>query len=166
MGFHRSSGFGVAVATVTLAVLLGAPGCGSTVTSSSDGGNPDAPTGDGATTDAPLTDAPLTDASGGDGGGDSGLTCTLLSNTYDTACGTASDCTTVARGCYCGAQPIIGIAKSAAAEAQACETKSQSQCGLGCANFPGHVAEDGNNDVDGGTIEVLCDASKCHTVLR
>jgi hypothetical protein len=39
-------------------------------------------------------------------------------------------------------------------------------CGLGCANFPGRVAEDGMNDADGGAIEVLCDANRCHTVLR
>ena len=72
----------------------------------------------------------------------------------------------VSRGCHCGATTVIGIAKTAAAAAQACETNAAMNCGLGCANSPGRVAEDGKNDVDGGTIQVHCDMSTCHTVLQ
>jgi len=34
---------------------------------------------------------------------------------------TAADCTLIAKECYCGAQPIIGIAKTAAPAAASCE---------------------------------------------
>ena len=97
---------------------------------------------------------------------DSGGSCTLMGSTYDKTCATVSDCTTVARGCYCGAQPIVGVAKSAAAAAQACESQAGAMCALCCANFPGRTAEDGKNDVDGGTVQVLCDGNRCHTVVK
>lgn len=120
--------------------------------------------GEGGTIDSSFGDAPTSDGAGVD----AGFACGQLGGTYDSVktCNTASDCTTIAKGCYCGAQPVIGIAKTSAAAAQACEANAGSHCGLGCANFPGRVAEDGNNDADGGAIEVLCDANRCHTVLR
>ena len=97
---------------------------------------------------------------------DSGGSCTLMGSTYDKTCATASDCTTVARGCYCGAQPIIGVAKTAQPAAQTCESQAEKSCALGCANAPGHVGEDGQNDEGTGrNLEVLCDAGKCHTAL-
>jgi hypothetical protein len=71
-----------------------------------------------------------------------------------------------ARGCYCGQQPVIGVAKSAGAAAAACEKQAGENCGLGCANFPGQVAEDGKSPDDGGTLEVACTANKCVTVVR
>jgi hypothetical protein len=119
---------------------------------------------DGATVDGATVDGATVDGSTAD----SGFVCGNLGGSYDgqKACTTVADCTTVARGCHCGAQPVIGIAKSFAAAAQSCETKAASQCALGCPNLPGHVAEDGANDVDGGTITVLCDTGKCHTVLQ
>ncbi len=102
-----------------------------------------------------------------DGGAalDGALVCPAYDDTGK-ACSTAGDCTTVARGCYCGGQPVIGISKSIGAAAAACESDAAAHCALGCANFPGQVAEDGKNNVDGGTITVLCDNMKCHTVLQ
>lgn len=72
----------------------------------------------------------------------------------------------LARGCYCGAQPIEGVAKTAQPAAQACESKAEMNCTLGCANFPGHVADDGQNDEGTGrNIQVTCDAGSCYTYL-
>ena len=149
-------GLGLSVFGLTAGVLGGCV-AGSSLDSGDGGveGGSDAASGDGATT--------------GDGGlADSGFTCGQLGGTYDSvkACATVADCTTVARGCHCGAQPVIGIAKSSASAAQACEAQAASQCALGCANLPGQVAEDGASDVDGGTITVKCDLGKCHTVVQ
>lgn len=153
---------GAAIAACALASFIA---CGGT-TSTSSGGVSDA-SADGASSDGASTDGASTDGASVDAGGDGSDTqCTLLGGTYDKTCGTAADCTTVARGCYCGAQPVIGIAKSAAAAAQACEAKAGRDCALGCANFPGQVAEDGQNNVDGGTIDVACDGNQCKTFLR
>ena len=152
-------GLALALATVV--------GCGGgSFPADADGGLDEGGLGDGGTP----REGGLTDATSGEGGPsvDGGLTCGQLGATYDSvkACTTASDCTTVARGCYCGAQPVIGISKSASAAASACEAMAGSKCALGCPSSPGHVAEDGANDADGGAIEVLCDAKRCHTVLR
>jgi len=153
---------GVGFALVT---GLAAFGCTAGIAPASGDGGLDDASPEGAPRDGGAIDSAFTDGSSGEGG----IACGPLGGgTYDNAksCKTVSDCTTVARGCYCGGQPILGIAKTSAAVAEACEATAGSQCGLGCANFPGHVAEDGANDVDGGTIQVLCDLGKCHTVLR
>ena len=159
--------FGLALALLVLtATSFGGCVAGSSL-DAGDGGPDGSTTNDGATSS---DGAPNDGASSSDGApsGDAGLACGQLGGSYESAkaCATVSDCTTVARGCYCGAQPVIGIAKSSSSLAQACESKAASQCGLGCANFPGEVAEDGANNVDGGTITVLCDLGKCHTVLK
>ncbi len=160
-------------------------------TSSSSPGGADGGAGQDSSTDAPaLPDVVITDASdggpgdsgdprdsggardGGDSGSDSadaGFACGLLGGVYDRAaksCGTVADCAMVARGCYCGSQPVVGVARIFAAAAQACEAKAASSCALGCPNFPGQVAEDGASNLDGGTIQVLCDVGQCRTVLR
>ena len=136
--------------------VLAASACGTGSATSSDGG-----LADGASDAAP-GDAAANDAADGGAGA-----CSLMNSAYDRSCATAADCAVVARGCYCGAQPVIGIAKSALATANACEATARDQCALGCPNAPGHVAEDGKNDqADGGTIQALCDSGMCHTVLR
>ena len=172
-GMRSSLAFGVSVGGVTLVALAlaVAAGCsGGSYPGGGDGGGDEG----GAGFDASPSDAPsggdATSSEGGkntDGGG-GGVTCGPLGGDYTNAkaCTTAADCTTIAKQCYCGAQPIIGITKLAAPAAASCEMKAGSQCALGCANAPGHVAEDGNNDDDGGTIGVLCDSNRCHTVLR
>jgi hypothetical protein len=168
---------GLAVVALVASVMAG---CGDTVASTTDGGGLDAASGDGAATDGAAsgdgaatdgaaTDGALVDGSGGDGGGndsgDAAATCSALGGTYAKTCTTVADCTTVARGCHCGQQPVIGVAKSASAAASACEALAQMTCKLGCPSASGRVAEDGNSDVDGGTIEVRCDANVCHTVV-
>ncbi len=148
--------------------------CLSTPGVSADAGAGDGALGDGSTDSSAFTDGGIidtgasVDGSAIDAGGDAGLACGILGGTYTDAhkvCASVADCAMIARGCFCGAQPIIGIAKEFVAAAEACETKVGKSCPLGCANFPGHVAEDGKNDIDGGSIKVLCDLGKCHTVL-
>jgi hypothetical protein len=150
--------FGVALAIGAIGGVIA--GCSAGIAPASGDGGAEASTTDGSTTDG----SPLTDASNGD----AAIACAQLGGLYENAkaCQSANECTTVARGCYCGAQPVIGIAKTFATAAQACETTAASKCALGCANMPGQTAEDGKNDIDGGTIEVLCDLGKCHTVLQ
>ena len=82
------------------------------------------------------------------------------------ACMTAADCGMVSKGCHCGAQPVIGVSKSILGDAIACEADAMAHCALGCPSMPGQIAEDGKNNQDGGTITVLCDMKKCHTVLQ
>jgi hypothetical protein len=166
-----SSSRGVVVVTglVVLALVAsGVAGCGDTVASTADGGGFDAAT-DTTSSDGAKTDGALVDGSSGDGGGkdsgDAAATCSALGGTYDKTCTTAADCTTVARGCHCGQQPVLGIAKTASAAASACETLAANTCALGCPSSAGQVAEDGNSNTDGGTIEVRCDANVCHTVV-
>jgi hypothetical protein len=84
----------------------------------------------------------------------------------DKTCIDVSDCTMVARGCYCGQQPIRGIKTARAARATACEAKEADECALGCAQLPGKLAEDGQSDQDGGTITVECSVHQCITVVR
>jgi hypothetical protein len=155
---------------VVALVASGTAGCGNTAADTTDGGGFDAAGGDAASGDGAATDGAVVDGSGGgDGGnldsGDAAATCSAFGGTYAKTCTIVADCTTVARGCHCGQQPVIGIAKSASAAASACEALAQSTCKLGCPSAGGQVAEDGNSDVDGGTIEVRCDANVCHTVV-
>jgi hypothetical protein len=75
------------------------------------------------------------------------------------------DCTTVAIGCYCGQQPVVGVAKTFGSAAAACEAKSAATCARGCANFPGQMAEDGRSSSD-GTITVHCIAGDGGLVCR
>lgn len=82
------------------------------------------------------------------------------------ACGTADDCAWVALGCYCGVQPVVGVAKTVAEQAAACEQAAAQDCMLGCPNAPGHQAEDGHEDVDGGAIAVRCNGGLCTTVIE
>lgn len=75
------------------------------------------------------------------------------------ACLVDADCATVARGCYCGAQPVNGVATKYAEPALACEQAAASSCALGCANEPGEVAQDGKKVAAGAAIAVRCDHS-------
>lgn len=102
---------------------------------------------------------------GGGDGGDGGPTCPTYTDA-DKACVSVADCATVALGCYCGSQPVVGVSKTLSDLANACEADAASQCELGCVSGPGQVAEDGNNNADGGTITVKCDTGKCHTVVE
>ena len=154
----------ILVVAFSFAVVVAA-GCGSTA--SAPGGTSGDASADGARDDASTNDAAVADASTSDGStAADGSACVLMGGIYDKTCATAADCLMVARGCYCGAQPVIGVAKSAQSAAQACESEAQMKCALGCANAPGHVGEDGQNDEGTGrNLGVLCDANKCHTVL-
>ena len=86
------------------------------------------------------------------------------------ACATANDCRIVYRGCYCGEQLAYGVAAKYFAAQAACESAAASSCALGCANSPGHMAQDGRSDLDGGVIAVRCvsvdgGALECRTYL-
>jgi hypothetical protein len=114
---------------------------------SSESGSIDAASGDGGSGDAGSTDAPSAD----------GTTFSCAAPPSDLAsCATANDCGIVAKGCYCGQQLEYGVAMKYLATQAACEQSAANSCALGCANFPGHIAQDGQSDIDGGTISVRC----------
>ena len=69
------------------------------------------------------------------------------------------DCTMVAGGCYCGAQPLDGVAVAHANAAQGCETEAASSCALGCANEPGFRAQDGKHADASAMIQVRCETA-------
>jgi hypothetical protein len=73
------------------------------------------------------------------------------------ACSVDVDCATVVVGCYCGAQPVNGVAQRYAATAQMCEDAAASSCALGCANEPGVRAQDGKKAEQSGAVAVRCD---------
>jgi len=60
-----------------------------------------------------------------------------------TTCSIDADCATVRVGCYCGPQPVNGVAHRYASAAQTCENTAASACALGCVNGPGMVTQDG-----------------------
>jgi hypothetical protein len=72
------------------------------------------------------------------------------------ACVADEECTTVARGCYCGARPVDGVSRRAIDAAAACEARSAAACALGCAVFEGQRTQDGQTVVDGGVVAVRC----------
>lgn len=76
-----------------------------------------------------------------------------------TACSIDADCATVAVGCYCGTQPVNGVAHKYATTAQACEDTAATTCALGCASEPGLLAQDGNKADVGATVAFRCDHS-------
>jgi hypothetical protein len=106
---------------------------------------------------------------GGTGGAGGGFACPKFGQTYGAAakaCVATDDCTMVAIGCYCGSQPVVGVAKASAAAAKACEAAAAQSCALGCAVMDDTVAEDGKSPGDGGTIVARCDEGACHSVVE
>lgn len=73
------------------------------------------------------------------------------------ACANDGDCTTYVDGCYCGAQPMNGVNVTHASAVSACERTAAENCALGCANFPGFVAEDGQMVDSSAMISVHCE---------
>jgi hypothetical protein len=102
--------------------------------------------------DGAPADAAPTEGSTGDG---SSFDCNAPPSDL-AACTTSNDCTFVAQGCYCGQQPENGVATKYEAAQAACERTAADDCALGCAGFPGQRAQDGQSNVDGGTIAVRC----------
>src|SRR5579872_6340531 len=154
-----------------------------------DGGrDASAPSGDGAPGDEAADGAPANDAANaphdGAPSGDAmeaaagdaeastdGSTLSCTTPPADVAaCATTNDCGIVSAGCYCGQQLEYGVASKYLSAKAACESAAARSCGRGCANFPGHVAQDGRSDLDGGTIAVHCvsvdgGALECRTFL-
>jgi hypothetical protein len=81
-------------------------------------------------------------------------------------CAVDSDCATVALGCYCGAQPVNGVAHKYAPTAQACEDTAASMCALGCATQPQLVVQDGTRVDLGTTLAAHCDHSGATGVCK
>jgi hypothetical protein len=71
----------------------------------------------------------------------------------------------VAAGCYCGIQPVNGVAIAMLSYAQACEATASASCTRGCATVDGQLAQDGNSVADGDTIAVRCDVGLCKTYV-
>jgi hypothetical protein len=161
---------GLGATSLRLVALLLAAACGG---GTSTFGAPPAPDAGEGSDAAPATEAgPPLDA-GSDGGADSapvdGAPADAAPDDASSfcssppsdlaACTTTDDCAIVLAGCYCGSQPEYGVAKKYASQERACETAAANMCALGCVNFPGHRAQDGHNDLDGGTIAVRCAAA-------
>ena len=81
-------------------------------------------------------------------------------------CTVNSDCTTVAIGCYCGAQPVNGVARKYSATARTCEQTAASTCALGCATQPKLVTQDGTQYDLGTTLGAYCDHSGATSVCK
>jgi hypothetical protein len=73
------------------------------------------------------------------------------------ACSVDTDCSTVAVGCYCGAQPVNGVARKYATTARSCEETSASACALGCASELALMTQDGTKAKVGTTVAARCD---------
>ena len=72
-------------------------------------------------------------------------------------CSVDSDCTTVALGCHCGAQPVNGVARKYAQTAHGCEETAATTCALGCATQPGLMTQDGGKADLGTVLAARCD---------
>jgi hypothetical protein len=142
------------LAIVVIAVACG--GDGATIGAHDAGASEGGPGADGSTPDGGTNDAAsnVDSASFFDAAACSGLQAREV-----TACEKASDCDIVYRGCYCGQQPAVGVATAFSMLMAACEQKAAQECALGCATLPGHIAQDGKNDADGGAVNVRCDSS-------
>lgn len=81
------------------------------------------------------------------------------------ACQSVADCATVASGCYCGSQPVTGVAQRYADTAQACEATAASTCARGCAVDGNRQAQDGRTAGDGVTIAVQCASGLCRSYV-
>lgn len=81
-------------------------------------------------------------------------------------CSVDADCATVALGCYCGQQPVNGVARKYAATAATCEETAATKCALGCANQLGEVAQDGASPGTGTVLAVHCDHSAAVGVCK
>jgi len=75
------------------------------------------------------------------------------------ACATDADCATVELGCYCGPQPVHGVAVKYAQSAQSCEDAAGSACALGCLNELALQTQDGKKAALGTPVSVRCDRS-------
>ncbi|TMQ11298.1 MAG: hypothetical protein E6J90_34835 [Deltaproteobacteria bacterium] len=81
-------------------------------------------------------------------------------------CSVDTDCMTVAIGCYCGAQPVNGVARKYAPTARNCEDAAASSCALGCATQPKLVAQDGAMVDPGTLLGAHCDHSGASAVCK
>ncbi len=75
------------------------------------------------------------------------------------ACTTDADCATVEVGCYCGPQPVNGVAVKYAQAAQSCEDAAASACALGCANELALKTQDDKKAALGTPVAVRCSRS-------
>jgi hypothetical protein len=75
------------------------------------------------------------------------------------ACTTDADCATVEIGCYCGPQPVNGVAVKYTQAAQSCEDTAASACALGCPNELALIAQDSKKAALGTPVAVRCTRS-------
>jgi hypothetical protein len=73
------------------------------------------------------------------------------------ACAADADCATVEVGCYCGPQPVHGVAVKYAQAAQSCEDAAASACALGCLNELMLQTQDGKKAALGTAVAARCD---------
>jgi hypothetical protein len=87
-----------------------------------------------------------------------------------TACTHDDDCGQVERGCYCGRQPVTGVAERYRIDAARCELEAARNCALGCPVQSGFVADDGRNIDNGGSLANRCERTdagvgRCRTYV-
>lgn len=87
-----------------------------------------------------------------------------------TACTHDDDCGQVERGCYCGRQPVTGVAERYRIDAARCELEAARNCALGCPVQFGFVADDGRNIDNGGSLANRCERTdagvgRCRTYV-
>ena len=75
------------------------------------------------------------------------------------ACIADGDCRPVLRQCYCGQQPVDGVAVTYSEAANGCEAMAGATCTLGCATFEGYTAQDGQSTNDATRIKVRCEGA-------
>jgi hypothetical protein len=75
------------------------------------------------------------------------------------ACATDADCATVEVGCYCGPQPVNGVAVRYARAAQSCEDTAMTTCYLGCLNEFALRTQDDRKAPLGTPVAVRCSRS-------
>jgi hypothetical protein len=82
------------------------------------------------------------------------------------ACSVNADCATLVVGCYCGSQPVNGVARKYAATAQSCENTAATSCARGCAIQQGMVAQDGTKATASTQFAAHCDHSGATGVCK
>jgi hypothetical protein len=74
-------------------------------------------------------------------------------------CTTDADCATVEVGCYCGPEPVNGVAVKYAQVARSCEQAARDACRLGCLNQLAVKTQDGQEGPLDAPVAARCSRS-------
>jgi hypothetical protein len=83
------------------------------------------------------------------------------------ACGSDEDCDFSKVGCYCGAQPMLGVSTSVKLLVDLCEQAHANSCAQECLQTPGFVTQSSSQIVQDATgVGVRCAGSLCITYVK